>query len=137
MYALSSRSRGAAGLSSRSSQLANAAAAVIKPLERRALLSAGDVLSTAITDVQNHSDSGGAVVRLADQKLLQVGLSFDASLTTVFSLARFNPDGSPDGTFGAVGSNVVTSSLPDPAYSIGAVNAVTVDPTSGRIIVVG
>src|SRR5258706_12188609 len=137
MYALSSLSRSAARLSSRSSKLANAAAAVLEPLERRSLLSAGDLLSTTLTNVHDHSDTGGAVVRIADQKLLQVGLSFDASFNTIFSLARFNADGSPDGTFGPAGSNVVTNPLPDPTYSIGAVNAVAVDPTSGRIIVVG
>src|SRR3989440_9130487 len=137
MYALSSRSRGAAGLSLRSSKLAKAAAAVIEPLERRALLSAGDVLSTAITDVGGRTDMGGAVVRVADQKLLQVGLSYDQSFNPIFSLARFNADGTPDDTFGAGGSNIILNSFPVPAYSVGAVNAAAVDAASGRIIVVG
>src|SRR5215208_5812525 len=134
MHAMSARKGSALKFSS--SKLAKAAAAVIEPLEGRALLSAGSVLHTEFTDLAGHSDTGGAVVRLADQKLLQVGLSFDAS-SSVFSLARFNPDGTPDDTFGASGSNVVINHLPDPTYSIGAINAVAVNPTTGRIIVVG
>src|SRR5947209_14781473 len=137
MYALSSRSRTAAAFSSGSSKLARAAAAVLEPLERRSLLSAGGVLSTAFTDVANRSDTGGAVFRLPDQKLLQAGLSFDDNFTSVFSLARFNADGTPDDSFGTNGSNVVIDSLPDSAYSIGAVNAIAVNPATGRIIVVG
>jgi uncharacterized delta-60 repeat protein len=129
--------RSALAVSLRSSRLAKAAAAVIESLERRSLLSAGDVLSTAFTDVSGHSDTGGAVVRLSDQKLLQVGLSYDEDFKTVFSLARFNGNGSPDTTFGPNGSSVIIKHLPASAYTIGAVNAVTVDPISGRIIVVG
>src|SRR5215208_7794729 len=135
MHAMSARKGSALKFSS--SKLAKAAAAVIEPLEGRALLSAGSVLHTEFTDLAGHSDTGGAVVRLADQKLLQVGLSLDASFRSVFSLARFNRDGTPDDTFGASGSNVVINHLPDPTYSIGAINAVAVNPTTGRIIVVG
>jgi uncharacterized delta-60 repeat protein len=137
MHAMSARKGSPARVSLPVSKLQRAVAAVIEPLECRALLSAGTVLGTAFTDFSKNSDTGGAVVRVDDQKLLQVGLSYDAKFTPVFSLARFTADGKPDEKFGPDGSNLMVNYLPDSAYSIGAVNAVTVDPTTGRIIVVG
>src|SRR5688572_5624936 len=135
MHAMSARKGPAANVSA-SYKLSSAAAAVIEPLERRTLLSAGAVLHTEITDVGGRSDTGGAVVRLADQKLLQIGFSDTNTSAPVFVLARFIPSGTPDGTFGALGSNIVSNPLPDSTYISGAINAATVDST-GRILVVG
>jgi len=108
-------------------------------LEQRVLLSAGDSLGTAFTDFGPHNtESGGQVVRLADQKILQVGTT-SAGGTTSFALAQFNADGSIDNDFATV-----TKSLPGsftdangPFYSITSVNAVAVNPTTHRIVVVG
>jgi uncharacterized delta-60 repeat protein len=113
--------------------VAEASAAVVESLEGRALLSAGAVLTEAFTDFGS-IDNGGAIFRLPDQKLLQVGLSFNAPGNEI-ALARFNPDGTPDAMFGddIDGSNKTVASIP--GHSIAAVNAITVK--SGRIIVVG
>jgi len=85
MYALFSPSRSAARLAARSSKIASAAFAALEALESRSLLSDGDVLHTEVTNIQDNSDTGGAIVRVADQKLLQVGLSFDAGFNQVTS----------------------------------------------------
>jgi len=149
MRGLSLRGLRAAKLSVRShNQLNKASAAVIEPLEQRALLSAGDPVGSPIfTDfgTGTNTESGGAIAVLANGKIIQAGITTGLGASQI-GLARFNADGTPDNDFGADGdgSNQITASLPSTftdnvgdLYSITAVNAVAVNPTTGQIIVVG
>src|SRR5258706_4784866 len=145
MHARSFRSRSAAKASVRPQpRIIKAFTSVLESLERRALLSAGDPMGTFTTDLGGSPDVGGQVFRVPgpDQKLLQVGTTSNLDVATMFALAQFNADGSSDTGFGVNGQ--VTAALPTEftdndgdVYSITAVNAVAVDPTSGRIILVG
>src|SRR5258706_5258064 len=154
MHARSIRSRSAAKAFVRpQNRLIEAFISVLEPLERRALLSAGDPVGSPIfTDFgPGNTESGGQVFALANGQFLQVGTT--ASSGTQFALALYNADGSPDNNFGpdGDGSNQVTASLPceftgEPpcdvgftgsSYSITSVNAVAVNLTTGQIVLAG
>src|SRR5437764_7000509 len=147
MHARSIRSRSAAKAFVRpQNRLIEAFISVLEPLERRALLSAGDPVGSPIfTDFgPGNTESGGQVFALSNGQFLQVGTT--ASSGTQFALALYNGDGSPDNDFGpdGDGSNQVTADLPadftdanGDVYSILAINAVAVNPTTGRIVLAG
>src|SRR2546423_536799 len=126
MHALSIRSRVAAKASLRSQRpLKKAFTSVIESLENRTLLSAGEqdaAFGNVVTNF-NTQDHGGFVVRLADGKLIQGGDTIEDNpglnnphSSHSFALARFNPDGTPDNSFGNDfdGSNIVIVPLPNP-----------------------
>jgi uncharacterized delta-60 repeat protein len=74
--------------------------------------------------------SGAAVALQADGKIVEVGVAFVG--TQDFAVARYNPDGSPDSSFGG-GSGQVTT---DFSGNNDAASAVLIQP-DGRIVVVG
>jgi uncharacterized delta-60 repeat protein len=148
MHAQSVHGRPAARVSVRAQKPLNRSFdSVLEQLEQRTMLSAGDPLGTAFTDFgPGNTASGGQVFRLSDQKILQVGTTSTFG-STQFALAQYIPDGTtPDSSFGTNGQ--ATASLPEdftdgdgttdgPIYSISAVNAVAVNPSTGQIIIVG
>src|SRR2546423_10597628 len=119
MHARSIRSRSAAKASVRpQNRLIQAFISVLEPLERRALLSAGDPVGSPIfTDFgPGNTESGGQIFALSNGQFLQVGTT--ASSGTQFPLALYNGDGSPDNDFGpdGDGSKPGTAALP-PAFT--------------------
>ena len=86
----------------------------VEALEGRTLLSAGALDPTFGTGgvVRDPAADGGAgeffdVVVQPDGKLLAVGDSLTGPGTTVIRVARFNPDGSPDASFGDGGGTLL------------------------------
>jgi len=90
----------------------------IEPLEHRILFHAGDldpsfdapstIAGTATADFAGQIDMAKAVVVQSDGKAVVAGYSFSYANSESYrhahvSIARFNPDGSPDTTFGAAG----------------------------------
>src|SRR2546423_3511168 len=102
MHARSIRSRSAAKASVRpQNRLIQAFISVLEPLERRALLSAGDPVGSPIfTDFgPGNTESGGPSFALSNGQFLQVGTT--APSCTPFALGRFHRDRSPDNDFRA------------------------------------
>ncbi len=125
IYARTSRgSRGAKGGVRSQNMLRKALAAVIEPLEGRALLSAGDELSSTITDYDAF-DRGGAITLLPDGKILQVGFTNG----DLFTLTRFTAEGVLDASF--------TQPMPTLLTDIAAITGVASNASGTVYYVVG
>src|SRR5206468_4763528 len=87
---------------------------------------------TILTDFANNQDEAAGVVQQADGKLVVVGTA-RFGFQDLFALARYNPDGTLDNTFGAAGIGEVLSN-----FGIGGAAAEAVGLQSdGKIVVVG
>lgn len=71
------------------------------------------------------------VIQQLDGKILVVGSSTNSSFDTTAGLARYNPDGTPDQTFGIGGK--VTSDFFNYLYTVHC----AIQPNDGKIVVVG
>jgi uncharacterized delta-60 repeat protein len=76
-------------------------------------------------------DEARALALQPNGAIVVAGLATDANLNVNFALARFNPDGSPDASFG-IGGRVTTDFVGERDEA----NAVTLQP-DGRIVVAG
>jgi len=109
----------------------------LENLESRLLLAAGDVDATfaggqIIRDILGGDDFAFAVAVQGDGKVLVAGRARTSSTTgNDFALLRFNPDGTPDSTFGAGG--LVTTDLGSTSDSA---NAIVIQP-DGKILLAG
>jgi len=83
------------------------------------------------TDFTSHPDDGLAMTILADGKIVMVGGAGFGAPNEKFALARFNPDGSLDDSFGGDG-RVTTDFTPEPDVAFG----VAVQ-SNGKIVVAG
>ena len=89
---------------------------------------------TVITDFGNGEDTAYAVlIQPADQKIVLVGQVRNAAVENVFGLARYNPDGSLDSSFG-IGGTVITTQFSGSTNS-GAIAAVL--QPDGKIVAAG
>jgi uncharacterized delta-60 repeat protein len=139
MHALSFRSRAAAKFSVRShNPLSRAFQSVLEPLEQRTLLSAGDQLSSTLTDFGSNEDRGGAIALLPGGGFIQAGRSFQSGAND-FALARFNADGSLDTSFGTGGKVLLPlpSALSTDNYTIWDVAGVATNASGSVYYLVG
>jgi uncharacterized delta-60 repeat protein len=87
---------------------------------------------TILTDFAHNQDEAAAVVQQADGKLVAVGTA-RFGFQDMFALARYNPDGTLDTSFGLVGNGEVLSN-----FGVGGAVAEGVALQSdGKIVVVG
>jgi uncharacterized delta-60 repeat protein len=87
---------------------------------------------TILTDFANNQDEAAGVVQQADGKLVVVGTA-RFGFQDLFALARYNPDGTLDSTFGPAGIGEVLSN-----FGIGGAAAEAVGlQADGKIVVVG
>src|SRR5207244_4287411 len=90
-----------------------------------------------VTTDFGHDDKAAAVALQGDGKIVAVGSSEAAGgnfFSSKFAVARYNPDGSPDLTFGTNGrvvTGISTFSSDDSA------NAVAIQPFTNKIVVAG
>jgi uncharacterized delta-60 repeat protein len=84
------------------------------------------------TDIDSRSDTALAVALQADGKIVAAGGAFTVSGTVDFALARYNPDGSLDPTFG-VGGTVTT----DVAVGLDDVALAVAIQADGKIVAAG
>ena len=92
----------------------------------------GDGLVT--TNFRDTSDEVRAMAVQPDGKIVVVGRTHISGTKYVFSVARYNTDGSPDSSFGGGSGKATTSftnTTDDEAY------AVAIQPTDGKIVVAG
>ncbi|MGA7732768.1 MAG: S-layer homology domain-containing protein [Chloroflexia bacterium] len=84
-----------------------------------------------VTDIPGINEQALAVAVAPDGKIIAAGRAYGGSTGTDFAVVRYNPDGSPDATFGA-GGIVVThfASLEDVAQSVAVLS-------DGRILAAG
>jgi uncharacterized delta-60 repeat protein len=122
----------------------------IEPLESRRLLAAANILGSLDPSFDNDGltfapfnglASADSIVVQSDGKVLVAGSeSADVHAVDEFAIARFNPDGSIDKTFGG-GDGLVTLdplSLLSGATNLGASQATSIGVTaSGQILVAG
>lgn len=85
-----------------------------------ALDSSFDADGKVTTDFNNHFSGAFAVALQADRKIVAVGYGFASTGPQDFALARYNPDGSLDQSFGA-GGKVLTTFQPNSIDGAGAV----------------
>lgn len=113
------------------------------PLPDRTQAAGGDIDPTfgsggkVITDFFGLEDEGAALVIQPDGKIVAGGTAFTVTFPpeTMFALARYNPDGSPDPTFGSGGR--VTTAFVDPiSGNSGRVQALALQP-DGKIVAAG
>ena len=106
----------------------------MESLETRALMSAGTVLSTDLTDFANRSDTAVSVAVQSNGRIVSAGTTTDSmSGDFQFALTRHFADGTIDTTFGDNGDGTVTTAFAEGGS--GAV-AVAVDALQ-RIVVMG
>ena len=118
----------------------------VEQLEERAVLSAGNLdLSfgtggAVVTDLLSPAAESGTAVAVwdagtpadpADDKVIAVGSYWTGGTRSGFAVTRYNPDGTPDATFGT-GGMVTTSFGPGDTGAAGV--AVLAD---GRVVVAG
>lgn len=122
----------------RSGTLRSVAVNGIEPLERRRLLSAGDLDPSFSDDGRATLDFGGGVTVAAhdvavqsDGKTIVVGGSSNGN----FAIARFNLNGTPDTTFGPNHTGMILTHL-GAAKNLSSAHAVAIGP-DGKIVVVG
>lgn len=87
---------------------------------------------TVTTAMTNRDSSMQALILQTDLKILAVGYGIRAVDHAVFALARYDPDGSLDTTFGAGDGKTLTDFTPGEDYGLG----VALQP-DGRIVVAG
>ena len=93
------------------------------------------------TDFASDDDRAFAVAIQADGKLVAAGFASSVAPTRFgiadhdFALARYNPDGSLDPTFGLAGSGKVTTDFFAGSYDLAL--AVALQPDDGKLIAVG
>jgi uncharacterized delta-60 repeat protein len=86
------------------------------------------------TDFNASFDLGNAVALQSDNKIVVAGNSDGGgSLTADFALARYNPDGSLDTTFGSDGK--VTTAFNSTSFD--TARAVAIQPSDGKIVAAG
>src|SRR5262249_39062750 len=85
---------------------------------------------TVITDFAPRDDEAHAVAVQADGKIVVAGLAVNAGTDADLLLARYNPDGSLDDTFGT-GGRVIT-----PVAGYDVIDALAVQP-DGKLVIAG
>jgi|SRR5579864_1214238 len=121
-------------LSPRTTRATRARRPRLESLEERTLLNAGTLDTTfgGTGIVIGTSGVDNAVlVQPADGKIVTAGFSPNSSGTDNFTLARYNPDGTPDASFGSNGQ-VVTIVSPNGSL----INGAALQP-DGKIVAVG
>lgn len=111
------------------------------PLPERAQAAGGDIDPTfgsggkVTTDFFGTEDEGAAIVIQPDGKIIVGGTAFTLSFETRFALARYNPDGSLDPTFGN-GGKVITGFVDQFSQTSGRLHALALQP-DGKIVAAG
>ena len=142
------------GARSRAPRQRGAAAVIVsgtpqlQPLEPRLLLAAGDFDTTfgggdgaAVIDFATTGSGGSDFARSmaidpANGKIILAGTTGGGQNNDDrIALARLNPDGSPDATFGSLAQGIVSFPVRTPGDV--EVAAVAVSPVDGKIVVVG
>lgn len=90
---------------------------------------------TAVVGSLTHIQHRGVAVNAADGKTVVSGMVYTSVSTSEWEVERYNPDGSPDTTFGnGTGSEIIAD--PQSTTGVRAANAVTID-AYGRAVVAG
>ncbi len=107
----------------------------VESLEGRTLLSfgTGGVVTTQVKGSPD-SQAFALAVQPSDQKLVVGGDVEQPNYTSLFSLVRYNTDGTLDSTFGSQG--VVTTTFNKSDYGA-TVNSIVVQPSNGKIVAGG
>jgi uncharacterized delta-60 repeat protein len=124
----------------RSSSRSRSSTFLLEPLDRRTLLSAGDLLLSfgaggrVLFDAGTYDDFGYSAAVQSDGRIVVAGTVYTSDGGLDFGVARFNTDGSVDSTFGVDGFAAVDfgngSATDDEA------RALSLDP-AGNILVAG
>lgn len=113
---------------------------IFEPLERRSLLSAGDLITgfgvggRVLFDAGSFDDFGYSIAVQNDGRFIVAGTVYTSDGGLDFGVARFNPDGSVDSTFGTDG--FVAVDFGNGSSSDDEARAVRLD-AAGNIVVAG
>ena len=92
------------------------------------------------TDVYGGSDWAQGVVLQPDGKIVVAGFAKSSDRTFWhFALVRYNPNGTPDSSFGILGTGIVTTHFAYPSvdHQVDWGEAVALQPWDGKIVVAG
>ena len=85
------------------------------------------------TDLLGGDDGANGLAIQADGKIVAIGTAVDAAFARYFAVVRYNADGTLDLTSFGGGTGKVTT----PFFDFTEANAVAIQPTDGKIVVVG